>query len=32
MGQWCDKEGIKYFTIDTIKELNYYMKTREKIC
>ena len=32
MGQWCDKEGIRYFTIDTVKELNYYMKTREKIC
>jgi hypothetical protein len=28
MGQWCDKEGIKHFTVDQSSELNKYMKER----
>jgi hypothetical protein len=24
MSEWCDKEGFKWFTLDTIKELKRY--------
>ena len=28
MGQWCDKEGIKHFTVNQTSELNKYLKER----
>lgn len=28
MGEWCDKEGIKYFTVNQTSELNNYLKER----
>ena len=24
MGEWCDKEGFRWFTVDTLEELKYY--------
>ena len=29
MGEWCDKEGFKWFTLDTLKELKRYGTTTE---
>lgn len=28
MGQWCDKHGVRYFTVDQVEELNQYLKDR----
>ena len=30
MGQWCDKEGFKHYTVKTVKELTKYV--RDKKC
>lgn len=29
MGEWCDKEGFKHFTIETSKELTRYIKRKK---
>ena len=29
MGQWCDKEGFKHYTIDTAKEMTKYIKGKK---
>ena len=29
MGEWCDKEGFKHFTIETAKELTRYIKRKK---
>jgi hypothetical protein len=29
MGEWCDKEGFKHFTVDTAKELTRYIKRKK---
>ena len=29
MGEWCEKEGFKWFTLDTLKELKRYGTTTE---
>ena len=29
MGEWCDKEGFKHYTIETAKELTRYIKRKK---
>ncbi len=29
MGEWCDKEGFKHFTVETAKELTRYIKRKK---
>ena len=29
MGEWCDKEGFKHFTIETARELTRYIKRKK---
>ena len=29
MGEWCDKEGFKHYTIDTAKEMTKYIKGKK---
>ena len=31
MGEWCDKQGFKHYTIDTAKEMTKYIKGK-KLC
>jgi len=29
MGEWCDKQGFKHYTIDTAKEMTKYIKRKK---
>jgi hypothetical protein len=32
MGEWCEKEGFKHYTIDTSKEMTKYIKGKKLPC
>ena len=32
MGEWCEKEGFKHYTIDTSKEMTKYIKGKKLSC
>jgi hypothetical protein len=32
MGEWCEKNNFKHYTVDTAKEMTKYIKGKQKPC